>query len=105
MAACDPNQPLIVDNSSNPTKPTKPATSVNLPNLKNKTKKRTYVKTTIQPVYILPSALPPTDEYDKIYGLEIKRAVESTLGIDEDYDSSRVECVQRHHGVYKIWLS
>ena len=109
MATCDLNKPLIDDSydSSQPSKTTKPAKAPNAPNANapKKTKKRTYVKTTLQPVYVLPSSLPPTDEYEKIYGLEIKRAVESTLGIDEEYNSSRVECVQRHHGVYKIWLA
>ena len=58
-----------------------------------KTQKKSQLKSAVPPVFILPSHLPPTSDQDKIFGLEIKRAVEAVFNISESENSNAVECV------------
>ena len=61
------------------------------------------VKTNIPAVFILPQTLPrDIGGGGKVYGLELKKAVETALGIGE-YDDL-IECVQRTNGVFKIFF-
>ena len=92
MTITEQNQPTVAQSGSKISKPRKPP-------------KKKLLKSAIPPVFILPSSLPPTSDEDKIFGLEIKRAVEKVLGMSEYEDSDTVECVQRCNGIYKIFLS
>ena len=63
------------------------------------------VKSNTPPVFILPQTLPVgTGAGGKVYGLEIKKSVETALNLDEYEADNNIECVQRSNGVFKIFL-
>ena len=88
-----PNVPLIENKMSKSKKP----------------RKNSQLKSAVPPVFILPCSLPPTSDEDRIFGLEICRAVEAVFieisEISESEYSNTIECVQRCNGIFKIFLS
>ena len=64
---------------------------------------KSYNKSNIPAVFIMPQSLPSDFIDGKVNGQEIKRAVETALHLDEDY--TEIECVQRCNGVFKIFFS
>ena len=67
----------------------------------SKTKvKATKEKSTVPPAFILPKSLPSSKEHGgPVYGLEIKRAVEASLGNDVE-----IACIQKVNGIWRIIL-
>ena len=64
---------------------------------------KSYNKSNIPAVFIMPQSLPSDFIDGKLNGQEIKRAVETALHLDED--NTEIECVQRCNGVFKIFFS